>query len=321
MITLYQLHWSHFVEKVRWALDYKNVEWRAVDVDPFTKKQMQHLSCKLTLDSGREMHAVPTIHDHDTGSVIGDSSKILDYLESTYPTPELYPSDPIERQEVARWTRWLDSTLGLAGRRLGYTQIAVERPAILAGLFLPRSAAVEAVKDSVGGAIIAGVLSRRFRFRHNRADRVYEQLEQCLLIAAQRISACGYLVGERFTAADLTLAALLRPALLVPYFCDHPRLQGLWKWRMTQLQAHHRELQVGYEAALHEVRRQRGWTLGAVSWLSGEYRNEDPPAAEIPALPVASNDQQSVGRWPLITGALSYLHLKITCGLNRTRYP
>jgi glutathione S-transferase len=39
MITLYQLHWSHYVEKVRWALDYKNVEWSAVDVDPFTKRR------------------------------------------------------------------------------------------------------------------------------------------------------------------------------------------------------------------------------------------------------------------------------------------
>lgn len=87
MVTLYQLHWSHYVEKVRWALDYKNVEWSVVDVDPFTKRQMQHLQCKLMLDSGREMHAVPTIHDRAMGSVIGDSTKILDYLERTYPKP------------------------------------------------------------------------------------------------------------------------------------------------------------------------------------------------------------------------------------------
>jgi len=47
MITLYQLHWSHFVE-VRWALDYKGIEWSAVDVDPFTKQQMRHLRCQTT---------------------------------------------------------------------------------------------------------------------------------------------------------------------------------------------------------------------------------------------------------------------------------
>jgi glutathione S-transferase len=164
------------------------------------------------------------------------------------------------------------------------------------------------------------VLSRRFRFQHNRADRVFEQLEQCLLIAAQRVSSRDYLVGGRFTAADLTLAALLRPVLLVPYFCDHPSLRRLWEWRTTQVQAHHRESHVGYEAALHDVRRQRGWSLGAVSWLAGEDRKECPPTAEIPTLPAASNDQQPVGRWPLIRGPLWYLHLKLTCGLNRTIY-
>lgn len=319
MITLYQLHWSHYVEKVRWALDYKKLEWSAVDVDPFTKRQMQHLSCKLTLDSGREMYAVPTIHDHATGSVVGDSSKILDYLESTYPTPELYPSESVERHEVARWVRWLDSTLGLAARRLAYTQIALEHPAILARLFIPHSTGVGAFKESLEGTIIAGVLSRRFRFQHNRADRVFEQLEHCLLIAARQISSHAYLVGERFTTADLTLAALLRPVLLVPYFCDHPRLRCLWEWRATQLQAHGRESQAGYEAALHEVRRQRGWTLGGVSWLR-EYCQDCPSAAEIPALPAASNDQQPVGRWPMLTGPLWYLHLKLTCGLNRAVY-
>jgi len=319
MITLYQLHWSHYVEKVRWALDYKKVEWSAVDVDPFTKKQMQHLPSKLTLDSGREMHAVPTIHDHATGTVVSDSSKILDYLESTYPTPELYPSDPIERQEVARWTQWLDSTLGLAARRLAYTQIAVENPAILASLFIPRSSGGATFKARLGGAIIAGVLSRRFRFQHNRTDRVFEKLEQCLLMAGQRLSSRDSLVGERFTAADLTLAALSRPVLLVPYFRDHPRLQRLWEWRTTQLQAHHRDSQVSYEAALHDVRQRRGWALGAVSWL-GEQCKECPAEADIPMLPTASNDQQSVGRWPLFMGSFWYLRLKLTCGLNRTLY-
>jgi len=320
MITLYQLHWSHYVEKVRWALDYKKVEWSAVDVDPFTKRQMRHLRCKLTLDSGREMYSVPTIHDHATDSAIGDSSSILDYLERTYPEPALYPSDAADQHEVTRWMRWLDSTLGLAARRLGYTQIALEHPAILASLFIPGMAHAGAFKKGLGGAIVAGVLSRRFRFQHNRADRVFEELEQCLLTAARRVSSQGYLVGERFSAADLTLAALSRPTLLVPFFRDHPRLQGLWEWRATQLREHHRERQVNYETELHDVRRQRGWDLGAVRWLAGECHNECSTLTEIPALAVASNDQQPVGRWPLLTGPLGYLRLKFTCGLGRTAY-
>jgi len=324
MITLYQLHWSHYVEKVRWALDYKGVDWAAVDVDPFTKRQMQHLQCKTTLDSGYELHTVPTIDDKATGSVVGDSSEILAYLERVYPTPALYPAEAVEREEVTRWMLWLDSTLGLAARRLAYTQIALEYPGLLAELFLPRMAGAgdgRNFKGRLAGALIAGVLTRRFRFLHNRADRVFEHLEQCLLTAAQRLSSRDYLVGDRFTAADLTLAALLRPVMVVPFFRDHPRLRRLFDWRATQLQDHRRESHSGYEAVLHDVRRRRGWALSAVSWLPAAKRNDHSTVTRIPTLPTARNDQQPVGRWPVITGFFCYVRLRLTCGLVRTRYP
>ena len=322
MITLYQLHWSHYVEKVRWALDYKGVEWSAVDVDPFTKQEMRHLGCRLTLDSGRSLYTVPTIHDTTTDVAVGDSSKILEYLERTYPAPALYPAEVAEYGEVKRWTLWLDSTLGLAARRLGYTQIALERPGILASLFLPRFVGGRgsgSLRARLGGAVIAGVLTRRFRFLHNRADRAFEQLEECLLVAARRLSSRDYLVGERFTAADLTLAALLRPVRLIPFFHDHSGLRRLWTWRTRQLADHHRDPELSYETEMEGVRRRRGWALGAVRWLSGENRG-DAATVEIPSLPAARNDQHSVGYWP-VSGPLSYARLVLTRQMGRTAYP
>ena len=114
----------------------------------------------------------------------------------------------------------------------------------------------------------------------------FEQLEQCLLIAAERLSSRDYLVGDRFSAADLTLAALLRPIMVVPFFRDHPRLQRLFGWRATQLRNHRREPQLHYEAVLHDTRRSRGWALGAVSWLpycgaaaERSQRRPPPPSA------------------------------------------
>ena len=200
MITLYQLHWSHYVEKVRWALDYKGVEWSAVEVDPFTKHQMHHLKCQTTLDSGRKAYTVPTIYDAATGSVVGDSSKIVEYLEQTYPAPALYPQDLTERNEVARWMLWLDSTLGLASRRLAYTQIALEQPGLLAELFLPRMVVTGGAgkfKARLAGAIIAGVLTRRFRFLHNRDG--------------SRVRTVGAMFVDRRRAIELTPLSGGRP--------------------------------------------------------------------------------------------------------------
>lgn len=323
MITLYQLHWSHYVEKVRWALDYKGLEWSAVDVDPFSKREMHHLGCRLTLDSGRSLYTVPTIHDTATSAAVADSSKILEYLERTYPAPALYPAEVAEFDEVRRWTLWLDSTLGLAARRLGYTQIALERPGILAGLFVPRfvgSRSFGSLRAGIAGAVIAGVLTRRFRFLHNRTDRAFEQLEECLLVAAKRLSSREYLVGERFTAADLTLAALLRPVRLIPFFRGHSGLRRLWTWRTRQLEDHHRAQELSYETEMEGVRRRRGWALGAVRWLGGENRSDSPIIAEIPSLPAAQNDQHSVGYWPVL-GPLSYLQLRFARQMGRTAYP
>jgi glutathione S-transferase len=324
MITLYQLHWSHYVEKVRWALDYKGLDWSAVDVDAFTKRQMHHLPCKLTLHSGRTLYAVPTIHDEHRNIAVGDSSKILEYLEQTYPTPPLYPGDVSEYSEVTRWMLWLDSTLGLAARRLGYTQIALEHPGILASLFIPHvlgARGSDSLKARIAGAIIGGVLSRRFRLLHNREDRVFERLEECLLIVAERLKSRQYLVGNRFTGADLTLAALLRPVLLVPFFRDHPRLGRIWNWRTKQLEEHRRDHELTYQTMLENVRKRRKWALGAVCWLAGRTCDDSHITAEIPGFAAALNDQQSVGSWPALFGLFWYLRLMHTSGLGRTAYP
>jgi glutathione S-transferase len=321
MITLYQLHWSHFVEKVRWALDYKGLPWTAVDVEPFSKREMRHLAARRSLETGVQTHTVPTIHDASNGAVVGESSQILQYLERTYPTPALYPADPAQREEVSKWMLWLDSTLGLAARRLAYTQVAVECPGYLGELFVPhivRPGAARTLKGRLAGTIIAGVLARRFRFSHNRADGVFELLEQCLLFAARRLREQRFLVGNQFTAADITLAALLRPTGVVPFFRDHPRLQRLFEWRAALVQEHRREPLVGYEIAVRDARSRRGWTRGAVRWMTPATSDDECALTDVPAMPVARNDQHEVGRFPMLRGPLWYLRLRMGCGLGRT---
>ena len=318
MITLYQFHWSHFVEKVRWALDFKQLAWTAVDVDPFTKKQLRQLPNATSAGSAQQLY-VPMIHDDASGAVVAESSAILRYLETTYPTPALFPTEASQRQEVERWLLWLDSTVGLATRRLAYTQIVVERPRYLVDLFIPKLA--DGNGKRLASMTISGVLAQRFRFLHNRTDRVFEQLEQYLLLAERQVRTRRFLVGPSFTAADLTLASLLRPVTVVPYFRDHPRLQSLFAWRRTLLEEHKRDVEVGYEKALHEIRTQRGWSLGAVSWLPTSRRSEESELTDVPALQATTNDQQPVGRSTALLGPLRFLRLKLTSGLRRMPYP
>jgi glutathione S-transferase len=218
---------------------------------------------------------------------------------------------------------WLDSVLGLAARRLAYTQIALECPGILAELFLPKLATrgeCHKLKARLAGSIIAGVLAQRFRFPHNREDRIFEQVEECLLIAASRLKSRRYLVGDQFTAADLTLAALLRPVLLVPFLRQHPRLQQLFDWRAALLKEHKREPQVRYETFMEETRQRKGWALGTVPWMKTSALPDEGASADVPASPPAArNDQQRVSRWPILSGLLWYQRLAWNSGLKRSR--
>jgi len=55
MITLYELHWSHFCEKIRLALNYMGLPWQMVGIDAFKKEQLrQH-----PLPSHLKKHTVP----------------------------------------------------------------------------------------------------------------------------------------------------------------------------------------------------------------------------------------------------------------------
>lgn len=313
MIELYKLHWSHYVEKVRWALDYKRLQWHGIEVVAFTKQEMQRFDCR---------RLVPLIHDTASGVAISDSSPIIRYLDEAYPDPALLPRDPNQREAVWQWMLTLDSTLGLNARRLGYTQLIMECPQVLSTLFLPNVCSGLFLRPglrALAAPFLGAMLVRRFRFDRNRADRVYEQLEAQLLPIAARLERHGFLVGDRFTAADLTLASLLRPLRIVPHFRDHSRLRSLFAWQERLFREHGRESAFAYEDLIRVQRERSGTLCSHVSWLA----RPAPEPAEAPVISaeqVARNDQHPVDRWSLPRGLPGYLKLRWFSGVRRDRY-
>lgn len=313
MIELYKLHWSHYVEKVRWALDFKQLDWHGIDIVAFTKKEMQRFDCAQT---------VPLIHDTATGVAISDSSPIIRYLDETYPEHPLLPADPAAREAVWQWMLRLDSTLGLHARRLGYTQVIMECPNILSQLFMPDLCGGLFTRRgwrALAAPVLGTMLTLRFRFHRNREDRVYEALEAQLLPIATQLERDGFLVAGRFTAADLTLASLLRPLRIVPHFVDHPRLQSLFAWQQRLFRAHDRDVAFPYEELIQAQRQRRGSMRGWVRWMRSGT-DVAPAVGEQPTLQAAQNDIHSVSRWMLLSGLPAYLKLRWFSGVGRVRY-
>jgi glutathione S-transferase len=81
--TLYQFAVSCSAEKVRRALNHKQVEWETVEVNWFDRQSLIDVS-------GQKL--VPIfIHD---GNTIGPSSiEVLDFIEDNFEGPSIYPDD------------------------------------------------------------------------------------------------------------------------------------------------------------------------------------------------------------------------------------
>lgn len=317
MIDLYKLQWSHYVEKVRWALDFKQLPWRGVEVVAFIKKEMKQFDCAQTF---------PLIHDTGTGVAISDSSPIIRYLDETYPRYPLFPADPSLREKAWQWMLHLDSTLGLHGRRLGYTQVIMECPNTLAQLFMPNVAGGLFTRRGLrrpASAVLGAMLTLRFRFHRNRQDGVYEKLEAQLLPIAAKLERDHYLVGGVFCAADITLASLLRPLRIVPHFSHHPRLQSLFAWQEHLFREHRRDRAYPYEDAVRVQRERSGTMRGRVSWMRSPHVVLDvqtPSASAAAPLQLAHNDIHELSRWMLPFGLPAYLKLRWFNGVGRMRY-
>jgi glutathione S-transferase len=206
--VLWQLPLSHYSEKVRWALDYK-----AVPHDRHAPIGGYHIAVALALTKGR--HYTLPVLELD-GRRLGDSTAIIAALEQRHPEPSLYPPDPQERQKALALEDWFDEHLGPAVRRYAFHALRGDRELFdeLASLQVPP--ALRRYRR------LAGTYARVFtgtRFQ-TVSPRRAAQARDATIAALDRLEAelgdNQYLVGERFTVADLTAAALFYPLVLPP---------------------------------------------------------------------------------------------------------
>src|SRR5215213_3711179 len=97
---LWHLPTSHFSEKVRWALDFKQV--------PHTRRTpllVPHFLVARALTRGTTT-TFPVLEL--PGATVGDSTAILAELERRYPDPPLYPADAAQRARVLEIEDWFD---------------------------------------------------------------------------------------------------------------------------------------------------------------------------------------------------------------------
>jgi glutathione S-transferase len=196
--VLWQYNFSNFNEKARWALDFKGVSHVRRSLLPGGPRAMA-FSRRGTLP----------VLDID-GERIVDSTPIIAALEQRFPEPALYPENPNDRAAALALEEFFDEEAGHELRRAGFYEWRTNPAFVSALLTTGRGRGTRSFMRAV---LPGAMIYARRRYRIYPADA--ETARGKLTVALDRIVAerkpSGYLVGDSFSVADLTAAALLYP--------------------------------------------------------------------------------------------------------------
>jgi len=226
--VLWHLTASHYSEKVRWALDLKQV--------PHVRRAAAlpgaHMVAAmwLTRDPGNFTFPVLQLD----GRAIADSTAIIAALEERHPEPALYPADPEERRRALELEEYFDEELGPHIRQLAFHELAND-PELFETL-IQRTVPGPLTRIGSGAVSYASTFTG-LRFRAS-SEETAERSRAGVLAALDRLEAelgvGDYLVGDSFGVADLSAAALFYPLVLPeggPVPTDLPAPQGMERFR------------------------------------------------------------------------------------------
>ena len=202
---LWHIPLSHFNEKVRWTLDYKGIPHRREVLGPDYLIRAWRATGRGTL---------PILFLD--GKAIGDSTRIIAALEQRYPEPPLYPADAGQRERALALEDYFDENLGPAARA------AIVTPLFRHDADLALRVLTTGMPDKNYQSLrpLRKVFPAYYRYRHKIRDAKLEA--DCATVSAaldrieQERQGRAYLVGDRFTVADLSAAALLGPVIQPP---------------------------------------------------------------------------------------------------------
>ncbi len=205
MLRLVTIPISHYCEKARWALERAGLPYRE---EPHV--QGVHRVYARRAGGGSTVPVLVTPE-----RTIGESAEILGWVDARLaPEQRLCGGPGVDEHELAAVCRRLDERLGPSGRRLIYVRMFAQRELMLSF----NNQGVPRWEDRLMRATLP--FAKTFISRvlditpgvevHDEAV-VFDELDW---VAAMLADGRPFLLGERFTAADLTFAALAAPIML-----------------------------------------------------------------------------------------------------------
>jgi glutathione S-transferase len=191
---------SHYCEKARWALDYLQI--------PF--QELPHMPPFHTVVTKKYGGTSVPVLITDTGAAT-DSTDILRYLDRLYPE-KLYPVEPKLHLLGNELERLFNDTLGVQTRRWGYSYVLT--PQLLYPKWTFGVPFWEKLLFPIIFPKVNPIVRERFGITETSAAESYREIE-IVFDRVNNLLADGrkYLLGDKFSAIDITFAALAAPIL------------------------------------------------------------------------------------------------------------
>jgi glutathione S-transferase len=198
---------SHFCEKARWALDRAGIEF----------EERAHLQVLHWLPARRAGGGttVPVLVCGEI--VLKESADILAWADAHAPEAlRLYPDDPEQVAAIRALERDFDERLGPQGRLWLYDNMRGRRALVrkYAATGVP---AWQRLGLPIAYGTVAKIIDRHFAITPESAAQAISDVRDTFDEVGERLAdGRPYLMGERFTAADLTFSALSAAVLSPP---------------------------------------------------------------------------------------------------------
>ncbi|PIQ28356.1 glutathione S-transferase [bacterium (Candidatus Blackallbacteria) CG17_big_fil_post_rev_8_21_14_2_50_48_46] len=198
---LHSINLSHYCEKVRWAFRRLNISYSEENHLPGF-----HLAANLARGGGRTTPCLFT-----SEGIIPDSTDILHWLDrQVEPEKRLFPDDQTREQVEALENRF-DLNLGPHTRRYVYFYLLQDKPLCLKLLRQKGPAHEKNMLPFVWPALTA-IMRQSMNITYEASQISLMKMKSEFDFVDQRLSdGRPYLCGDRFSAADLSFAALGAP--------------------------------------------------------------------------------------------------------------
>lgn len=205
-MKLYQFPISHYCEKARWALQFKKAAFQQVNVPPGLHK----LIIKRKAPTAKAPITVPLLVSDTT--IIQGSGEIISYIDRVIPKNPLGFANENLQKESAELEIFLDEEMATLFRSIAYNIFLKDQKKLILfwsknGPFYTRAWLTVAMP------YIARMISQMYKtdtvYIAGYKDRFNAGMDRLDILC----ESSSFLVGDRFSRVDLTMAAILAPML------------------------------------------------------------------------------------------------------------